>query len=177
MEHHGLKAKCAMSLPRKDQKNKKCYESCSSYSLVFPPCSRLYHRPNRLAVGPPIGKPCWPGLQSCKGLYEPCARARRGCWRGCRHRTSVAELKVPQFFPSGTTLEDLAKNAQFFPSGTTLEDLATMDRSQFAAIVDLSKPALVQLLVDLSAQIAAVGKAQDAAGEGQVHRRAQGRPA
>ncbi len=65
----------------------------------------------------------------------------------------------------------------FFPSGTTLEDLATMDRSQFAAIVDLSKPALVQLLVDLSAQIAAVGKAQDAAGEGQVHRRAQGRPA
>ena len=84
---------------------------------------------------------------------------------------------MPQFFPSGTTLEDLAKNAQFFPSGTTLEDLATMDRSQFAAIVDLSKPALVQLLVDLSAQIAAVGKAQDAAGEGQVHRRAQGRPA
>ena len=55
---------------------------------------------------------------------------------------------------------------QFFPSGTTLEDLATMDRSQFAAIVDLSKPALVQLLVDLSAQIAAVGKAQDAAGGG-----------
>jgi hypothetical protein len=41
-----------------------------------------------------------------------------------------------------------------------------MDRSQFAGIVDLSKPALVQLLVDLSAQMAAVGKAQDAAGEG-----------
>jgi hypothetical protein len=54
----------------------------------------------------------------------------------------------------------------FFPRGTTLEDLATMERSQFGAIVDLSKPALVQLLVDLAAQMAAVGKAQGAAGGG-----------
>jgi hypothetical protein len=53
-----------------------------------------------------------------------------------------------------------------FPSGTKLEDLATMDRTQFAAIVDLSKPALVQLLVDLAEQMAAVGKAGDAAGGG-----------
>jgi len=64
----------------------------------------------------------------------------------------------------------------FFPSGTTLEDLATMDRSQFAAIVDLSKPALVQLLVDLSAQIAVVGKAQDAAGGGKFTGELKGGP-
>ena len=64
----------------------------------------------------------------------------------------------------------------FFPSGTTLENLASMDRSQFAGIVDLSKPALVQLLVDLAAQMAAVGKAQDAAGEGKFTGELEGGP-
>jgi len=64
----------------------------------------------------------------------------------------------------------------FFPSGTTLEDLATMERSQFAAIVDLSKPALVQLLVDLATQVAAVGKAQDGAGGGKFTGELKGGP-
>jgi hypothetical protein len=64
----------------------------------------------------------------------------------------------------------------FFPSGTKLEDLATMDRTQFAAIVDLSKPALVQLLVDLAAQMAAVGKAQGAAGGGKFTVELKGGP-
>ena len=63
-----------------------------------------------------------------------------------------------------------------FPSGTTLEDLTTMDRSQFAAIVDLSKPALVQLLVDLAAQMVEVGKAQDAAGGGKFTGELKGGP-
>jgi ankyrin repeat protein len=52
----------------------------------------------------------------------------------------------------------------YFPRDTTLEDIATMDRAQFSAIVNLSQPAMVQLLVDLAAQLAAVGKAQDGAG-------------
>jgi hypothetical protein len=52
----------------------------------------------------------------------------------------------------------------YFPKGTKLEDLGTMDRAQLAAIVNLSQPAMVQLLLDLAAQVAAVGKAQDAAG-------------
>ena len=54
--------------------------------------------------------------------------------------------------------------ASFFPSGTELEDLGKMDSAQFSAIVNLSQPAMVQLLVDLAGQVAAVGKAQDGAG-------------
>jgi uncharacterized protein len=54
--------------------------------------------------------------------------------------------------------------ASFSPSGTRLEDLGNMDHAQFSAIVNLSQPAMVQLLVDLAAQVAAVGKAQDGAG-------------
>jgi len=49
--------------------------------------------------------------------------------------------------------------ASFFPSGTKLEDLGKMGHAQFSDIVNLSHPAMVQLLVDL-----AVGKAQDGAG-------------
>jgi hypothetical protein len=54
--------------------------------------------------------------------------------------------------------------ASFFPSGTKLEDLGKMGHAQFSDIVNLSHPAMVQLLVDLAAQVAAVGKAQDGAG-------------
>jgi hypothetical protein len=52
----------------------------------------------------------------------------------------------------------------YFPRGTTLEDLGNMDRAQFSTIVKLSQQTMVQLLVDLAAQVAAVGKAQDGAG-------------
>ena len=52
----------------------------------------------------------------------------------------------------------------YFPKGTTLQDLAKMERAQFSAIVKLSEQTMVQLLVDLAAQVAAVGKAQDGAG-------------
>jgi hypothetical protein len=38
-----------------------------------------------------------------------------------------------------------------------------MDRAQFSAIVKLSQQSTVQLLVDLAAQVAAVGNAQDGA--------------
>jgi len=54
--------------------------------------------------------------------------------------------------------------ASFFPSGTKFEDLGKMDHTQFSAIVNLSQPAMVQLLVGLAAQVAAVGKAQECAG-------------
>ncbi len=54
----------------------------------------------------------------------------------------------------------------FFPSGTKLADLGKMDRAMFAAIVNSSQPAIVQLLVHLATQVAAVGKAQDAVGGG-----------
>jgi hypothetical protein len=52
----------------------------------------------------------------------------------------------------------------YFPKGTTLEDLGKMDRAQFSNIVISSQPAMVQLLVDVAAQVAAVGTAQDGAG-------------
>jgi len=54
--------------------------------------------------------------------------------------------------------------AAFFPSGTKLEDIGKMGRAQFSDIVNLSQPAMVQLLVSLAAQVAAVGTAQDGAG-------------
>ena len=54
--------------------------------------------------------------------------------------------------------------ASFFPSGTKLEDIGKMGRAQFSDIVNLSQPAMVQLLVSLAAQVAAVGTAQDGAG-------------
>ncbi len=54
--------------------------------------------------------------------------------------------------------------ASFFPSGKKLEDIGNMNRAQFSDIVNLSQPAMVQLLVGLAAQVAAVGKAQDGAG-------------
>jgi hypothetical protein len=54
----------------------------------------------------------------------------------------------------------------YFPRGTTLEDLATMDRAQFSAIVKFSQQTMVQLLVDLAANVAAVGKAHEGAGGG-----------
>ena len=52
----------------------------------------------------------------------------------------------------------------YFPKGTTLQDLAKMERAQFSAIVKKSEQTMVQLLVDVAAQVAAVGKAQDGAG-------------
>ena len=54
--------------------------------------------------------------------------------------------------------------ASVFPVGTTPKDLGAMDSKQLSSIFDLSKPAMVQLLVDLAAQMVAVGTAQDAAG-------------
>ena len=56
--------------------------------------------------------------------------------------------------------------ASFSPIGTNLEDLVKVDRAKFAAIVNLSQPAMVQLLVDLATQVAAVRTAQHAAGGG-----------
>ena len=53
--------------------------------------------------------------------------------------------------------------AAFFPAGTTLEDLGTMSRAEFSAVVDQAHGPLVQLLVDLGAQMAAVATAQHAA--------------
>jgi len=54
----------------------------------------------------------------------------------------------------------------YFPKGkdTNLEDLADMHRAQFSDILDKSKDAMVQVLVDLAMQMKAVGKAQDGAG-------------
>ena len=52
--------------------------------------------------------------------------------------------------------------ASLFPSGTKLEDIGKMGHTQFSDIVNLSQPAMVQLLVNLAAQVAAVGTAQDA---------------
>ena len=52
----------------------------------------------------------------------------------------------------------------YFPKGTTLQDLAKMERAQFSAIVKKSEQTMVQLLVDVAAQVAAVGTAQDGAG-------------
>ena len=53
--------------------------------------------------------------------------------------------------------------AAFFRAGTTLEDLGTMSRAEFSAVVDQAHGPLVQLLVDLGAQMAAVATAQHAA--------------
>jgi hypothetical protein len=66
--------------------------------------------------------------------------------------------------------------ASFFPRGTKLEDLAKMERAQFSAIVKLSQPAMVQLLVDLAALVAAVGKAQDGAGGSKFNGELNGGP-
>ena len=54
--------------------------------------------------------------------------------------------------------------ASVFPVGTTPQHLGAMDSKQLSSIFDLSKPAMVKLLVDLAAQVVAVGTAQDAAG-------------
>ena len=56
--------------------------------------------------------------------------------------------------------------AAFFPSGTTFEDVGKMDHAQFSAVVDQSRGAQIQLLVELGAQLAAVTSAQHAAAEG-----------
>jgi hypothetical protein len=64
----------------------------------------------------------------------------------------------------------------FSPRGTTLEDLAAMSCAQLAAIVERSKEAQVQLLVDLAAQMKAVGTAQHAAGGGKFSGELKGGP-
>jgi len=56
--------------------------------------------------------------------------------------------------------------AACLPAGTTLEDLGKMSRSQFSAVVDQSHGPLVQLLVDIGAQITAVAAAEHAAAAG-----------
>jgi hypothetical protein len=66
--------------------------------------------------------------------------------------------------------------ASCFPRGTTLQDLSAYNREQMSAIVDLSKPAMVQLLVDLAAQMAAVGTAQNSAGGGKFTGELKGGP-
>jgi hypothetical protein len=66
--------------------------------------------------------------------------------------------------------------ASFFPSGTKLEDLGKMGHAQFSNIVNLSQPAMVQLLVGLATQVAAVGKAQDGAGGGKFSGKLKGGP-
>ena len=66
--------------------------------------------------------------------------------------------------------------ASFFPSGTKLEDIGKMGRAQFSDIVNLSQPAMVQLLVGLATQVAAVGKAQDGAGGGKFTGELKGGP-
>ena len=53
--------------------------------------------------------------------------------------------------------------AAFFPSGTTFEDVGKMDHAQFSAVVDQSRGAQIQQLVELGAQLAAVTSAQHAA--------------
>jgi len=53
--------------------------------------------------------------------------------------------------------------AASFPSDTTLDKLGKMDDAQLSAVVDKSRPALIQLLRDLRAQLAAAGSAQSAA--------------
>jgi hypothetical protein len=62
VEHHGLlqsklsKATYAMSLSRKDQKNKNVTNPVRRVRSVFPPCVRGYTSlTNRQAVGPPLG--------------------------------------------------------------------------------------------------------------------------
>jgi hypothetical protein len=66
--------------------------------------------------------------------------------------------------------------ASFFPIGTKLEDLGKMGHAQFSNIVNLSQPAMVQLLVGLATQVAAVGKAQDGAGGGKFSGELKGGP-
>ena len=66
--------------------------------------------------------------------------------------------------------------ASFFPIGTKLEDLGKMGHAQFSNIVNLSQPAMVQLLVGLATQVAAVGKAQDGAGGGKFTGELKGGP-
>ena len=56
--------------------------------------------------------------------------------------------------------------AAFFPSGTTFEDVGKMDHAQFSAVVDQSRGAQIQQLVELGAQLAAVTSAQHAAADG-----------
>ena len=56
--------------------------------------------------------------------------------------------------------------AALFPIGTTLEDLGKMEHTQFSAVVDQSRGALIQLLVDLGAQLVAVSSANQHAAEG-----------
>ena len=56
--------------------------------------------------------------------------------------------------------------AAFFPSGTTFEDVGKMDHAQFSAVVDQSRGAQIQQLVELGAQLAAVTSAQHAAAGG-----------
>ena len=51
-----------------------------------------------------------------------------------------------------------------------------MGRAQFSDIVNLSQPAMVQLLVGLATQVAAVGKAQDGAGGGKFTGELKGGP-
>ena len=53
--------------------------------------------------------------------------------------------------------------AASFPSDTTLDKLGKMDDAQLSAVVDKSRPGLIQLLRDLRAQLAAAGSAQPAA--------------
>ena len=53
--------------------------------------------------------------------------------------------------------------AAFFPIGTTFEDVGKMSHAQFSAVVDQSRGAQIQLLVELGAQLAAVTSAQHAA--------------
>jgi hypothetical protein len=61
------------------------------------------------------------------------------------------------------------------PSGTTLDGLGTMDRAQLSAIVERSKEAQVQVLVDLAAQMA-VCTAQHSAGGGKFSGELRGGP-
>ena len=56
--------------------------------------------------------------------------------------------------------------AAFFPIGTTFEDVGKMSHAQFSAVVDQSRGAQIQLLVELGAQLAAVTSAQHAAAGG-----------
>ena len=52
--------------------------------------------------------------------------------------------------------------ASHFPTGTTLEDFATMSSAQFSNILDLSKLALVQRMVDAARKMNCIGQAQQA---------------
>ena len=55
--------------------------------------------------------------------------------------------------------------AAFFPTGTALEDLGTMSSDQFAAVVDKSHGSLVQLLMDIGAQLKHVTTAEQHAAQ------------